>query len=259
VNLEEKTIITRNSTESILGYPVVKENIVWCVDSIMDWVRHGDHCRYLACINPHSYVVSKKHVMFARALQNATWLIPDGSGIVLASRYLNGSIKHRITGSDVFYHINRQLNLCAGSVFFLGSTVGTLAMMQHNISRDFPYIRIAGTYAPPFKPVFTDEDNERMIAEINAAEADVLWVGMTSPKQDLWLYQHQDRLQVKFAAGIGAVFDFYSGRIKRSHPVFLRLGLEWLPRLMQEPRRLWRRTCISAPVFLWDVIQSVRH
>ncbi len=81
---------------------------------------------------------------------------------------------------------------------------------------------------------------------------------MTAPKQEKWLHQHQAELNVKFAAAVGAVFDFYSGRVKRSHPVFQRLGLEWLPRLLQQPRRLWRRMGVSAPIFLWHVLRQRR-
>jgi len=95
-----------------------------------------------------------------------------------------------------------------------------------------------------------------MIDAINATQADVLWVGMTAPKQEKWIYVNRERLEVRFAAAIGAVFDFYTGRVKRSHPVFQWLGLEWLPRLVQQPRRLWRRMFISAPIFLWDAVKS---
>ena len=95
-----------------------------------------------------------------------------------------------------------------------------------------------------------------MILAINAAAPDVLWVGMTAPKQEKWIRANQDRLNVRFAGAIGAVFDFYTGKIKRSHPVFQRFGLEWLPRLLQEPRRLWRRMFLSAPVFVWHVLKQ---
>jgi N-acetylglucosaminyldiphosphoundecaprenol N-acetyl-beta-D-mannosaminyltransferase len=95
-----------------------------------------------------------------------------------------------------------------------------------------------------------------MIAAINASKADVLWVGMTAPKQEKWIFENRARLNVKFAGAIGAVFDFYTGRVKRSHPVFQRLGLEWLPRLVQQPRRLWRRMFVSAPIFVWHVLKQ---
>jgi N-acetylglucosaminyldiphosphoundecaprenol N-acetyl-beta-D-mannosaminyltransferase len=101
-----------------------------------------------------------------------------------------------------------------------------------------------------------DVELEAMIAAINQASPDILWVGMTAPKQEKWIHQNLHRLDVRFAAAIGAVFDFYTGRVIRSHPVFQRLGLEWLPRLIQEPGRLWRRMFISAPVFMWHVVRA---
>jgi N-acetylglucosaminyldiphosphoundecaprenol N-acetyl-beta-D-mannosaminyltransferase len=121
---------------------------------------------------------------------------------------------------------------------------------------DYPNVRVAGTYSPPFKKTYSKEEVDAMAAAINEAAPDVLWVGMTAPKQEKWIHDQRDRLNVKFAAAIGAVFDFYTGRVKRSHPAFQRLGLEWLPRLVQEPRRLWRRMFVSAPVFLFAVLRT---
>ena len=105
-------------------------------------------------------------------------------------------------------------------------------------------------YSPPFKEVFSEEENRAMIEAVNRAGPDVLWVGMTAPKQEKWIYQNKDRLNVKFIGAIGAVFDFYAGTVKRPHPWFLDHGLEWLPRLLGEPRRLWKRMFVSAPLFM---------
>jgi N-acetylglucosaminyldiphosphoundecaprenol N-acetyl-beta-D-mannosaminyltransferase len=138
--------------------------------------------------------------------------------------------------------------------FFLGSTEEVLEMIKANMARDYPNIIVAGTYSPPFKPEFSEEDNRAMHEAINRAKPDVLWVGMTAPKQEKWIYQNKAALNVRFIGAIGAVFDFYVGRIKRSHPAFQRVGLEWLPRLIQEPRRLWRRNFVSNPKFLIRVI-----
>ena len=142
------------------------------------------------------------------------------------------------------------------SVFFLGSTEDTLTAICERMSKDWPNIRVAGIFSPPFKATFSDEDIELMVHRINMVEPDVLWVGMTAPKQEEWIYKVLPQLNVRFAAAVGAVFDFYTGRIKRPHPLFRRLGLEWLPRLLQEPGRLWRRTFASAPIFLWHVFYA---
>ena len=248
--------MTRLEKEFILGFPVVTSDQETCLANIESWIREGNHCKWSACINPHSYAIAKNNSAFLQALRDADWLIPDGWGIVLASKILGGAIRTRITGSDLFAGIHDRLNIIGGSVFFLGATDSTLIAIQERMRIEYPSIRIAGAYSPPFKPAFDHQDTDAMVAAINSATPDVLWVGMTSPKQDLWIYTNRGRLGVKFAAGVGAVFDFYTGRVKRSSPVFQKAGLEWLPRLIQEPRRLWRRMCMSAPIFLWDVLQE---
>ena len=244
-------------TEDILGYRVAMGGEAACVEAIMGWVTTGNACRWLSCINPHSYVVARSNDAFRVALRAANWLVPDGAGIVLASKLLGGQIRTRVTGSDLFREVNRELNKSGGSMFLLGATEETLSRIRVRLAQDVPNACVAGTYSPPFKSEFSQDDTDAMIAAINTSGADVLWVGLTSPKQDLWLHRNHDRLNVKFAAGIGAVFDFYSGRVKRSHPAFQKLGLEWLPRLLQEPRRLYRRMLVSAPIFVWDVLSQM--
>ena len=241
--------------ENILGYQVDDFSVTQCCDDIFSRLElPGKH--WLACFNPHSYAEARRQPHFAAALHAADWLIPDGSGIVLASRVLGGDIRERVTGSDIFQGVLQQLNRGGGhSVFFLGSTEETLLAIRERMASDYPNVQVAGTYSPPFKAVYTAGEIDAMVDAINEAAPDVLCVGMTAPKQELWIQQNLERLEtVKFAAAIGAVFDFYTGRVKRSHPVFQRLGLEWLPRLIQQPRRLWRRMFVSAPVFLWHVL-----
>ena len=194
---------------------------------------------------------------FQEALRAADWLVPDGVGIVLASRILGGNIRQRLTGPDIFYGLNNHMQESGGySVFFLGSTEETLGSISERMSKDWPDIRIAGTFSPPFRSSFSDDDIELMVSRVNSAQPDVLWVGMTAPKQEEWIHKVLPQLNVCFVAAVGAVFDFYIGRINRSHPLFQRMGLEWLPRLLREPRRLWRRMFVSAPIFLWNVLRS---
>ena len=190
---------------------------------------------------------------FSNALNVSDWLVPDGAGIVIASRILGGRITYRITGSDIFQGIHHRLKHVGAKVYFLGSTENTLRAICNKMAIDWPRIRIVGTYSPPFKPAFSREDTRGMLAAVNAAAPDVLWVGMTAPKQEKWLFENRSNLNVQFAGAVGAVFDFYTGRVKRSPPVFQRLGLEWLPRLILEPQRLWNRNFVSTPKFLYKL------
>lgn len=247
--------------EYVLGYRISVASPAECSSEVFlrALVQHpqGAPCSWLACLNPHAYAVALKDSVFAAALRQSDWLIADGVGIVLASQILGGDVRQRVTGSDIFLHLQRRMNSAGGmSVFFLGSTEETLAMIRGRMAVDYPNIRIAGTYSPPFKAEFSAADQDAMIEAINGSGADVLWVGMTAPKQEKWIFENRSRLKVKFAAAVGAVFDFYTGRVKRSHPAFQHLGLEWLPRLLQQPRRLWRRMFISAPIFLADVFKA---
>ncbi|MDX2411792.1 MAG: WecB/TagA/CpsF family glycosyltransferase [Woeseiaceae bacterium] len=230
------------------------------MNCVTEWVQtHSKKCRYFACLNPHSVEIATRDPFFHNALSCADFLTADGIGIVYASRILGGGIRDRITGTDVFLGVNEALNReGATSCFFLGSTEETLQKVRHKMADEFPNVTIAGTYSPPFKAEFSDKDNQRMIAAINSCSPDVLWVGMTAPKQEKWIHAHQSKLDVTFAAPVGAVFDFFVGNVKRAGPVWQKLGLEWLPRMVQEPRRLWRRVLVSGPGFLLRTIRYRR-
>jgi len=244
-------------SELIVGYPVASISRDQAIQEIMLSLSSSDSSRYFVCANPHSLEVARKDAAFDLAIRNADMVVPDGVGIVLASKILGGSIRERVTGTDIFLGLSEALHKGKGGrYFFLGSTEQNLLKIKEKMHADFPNITVAGTYSPPFKPEFSDEDTRLMIEAINQAAPDVLWVGMTAPKQEKWIYQNKDRLNVKFIGAIGAVFDFYTGNVKRSHPAFQRLGLEWLPRLLREPRRLWRRNFVSNPSFLLRVIRQ---
>lgn len=245
-----------------LGYMVAQGQISECLSSIelaleSNHAEQASRCVWLACLNPHSYAVALSNMLFWRALHSADWLVPDGIGVVYGSRLLGNSISQRVTGSDIFYGLCKLLNQKGGkSMFFLGSTQSTLQAIQIKMAQDFPNIRIVGTYSPPFKTEFSEEDNCSMINAVNRAQPDILWVGMTSPKQDIWLHQCHALLDVKFAAAIGAVFDFYIGKIPRAPRVLQRIGMEWLYRFYKEPVRLWRRYCVNTPIFIWHVVKA---
>ena len=210
--------------------------------------------RYVfATINPHSYYISKKDSDFRKALVNADSLLPDGIGFVFAVKLLSYKSISRITGSDLHLELLRYLNDIKGKVFYLGSSPSTLIMIQNKLILQYPNITI-DSYSPPYKEVFSENENGEILRRINLSKSDVLFVGMTAPKQEKWVFKNKDSLDIQVIASIGAVFDFYAGNIKRSGFFWQKIGLEWLPRLIQEPRRLWKRTFISLPVFLFDVL-----
>ena len=245
-------------TESIVGYPVCREPVSSIVKQITDRIQHVRRpCCYFSCLNPHAVEMAAGDPAFQAALLDADFLTADGVGVVYVSLLTGGKIGQRITGMDVFVHLTRAMNDTGNmSCYFLGSTEETLKKVRDRIALEFPHVKVSGTYSPPFKPEFDAHDTEEMIQRINESRADVLWVGLTAPKQEKWIHRNRHRLDVAFAGPIGAAFDFYAGNIKRAGPTLQKLGLEWLPRLVQEPRRLWKRTFISAPSFF---LRSVRY
>ena len=247
----------QQGTESILGYPVTTMTIDQCIDCIGGWLAATTRPKTFCCANPHSLVLAGDDPLFQESLRQADLLTPDGTGIVLASRILGGTIRQRVTGSDIFWGLSEALNRAGGKrYFFLGASAATLAAIQTKMAGEYPGIIFAGAYSPPFASDFSAAENQAMVDAINAAAPDVLWVGMTAPKQEKWIHQHRDQLKVPFIGAVGAVFDFYVGKVKRSHPLFQKYGLEWLPRLLQEPRRLFRRNFISSPLFLYQVCRQ---
>ena len=255
----------RGGAENILGFSVDNLGIEVCVEQVVAALDAStprtaeSRTAWLACINPHCYAQAIRDPDYRDALQSADWLIPDGAGIGLASRVFGGRIRGRVTGSDIFRQVMLRLDEIGGrTVFFLGSSEEALQRIEQRVARDFPTISVS-SFSPPFKREFEAYELDDIVERINSARPDVLWVGLTAPKQEKLLKAIIDRIDVRFAAAIGAVFDFYAGNVKRSHPVFQRMGLEWLPRLLREPRRLWRRTLVSAPIFLWHVLAWKTH
>ena len=239
-----------------LGYSLFSASTEECINIIYDSIVLGNKRSTLGCLNPHSYYIAQKDFRFNLALRAFNWLVPDGIGIVFATRFLGFPMKSRITGYDIFYGLNCLLNKRGNfTIFFLGGTNQTLIKIQKRMAIDFPNITICGFYSPPFKNKFSNQDNMDIINIINKSNPDVLWVGLSAPKQEKWIIDNIEKLDVKFAAGVGAVFDFYVGNIKRSNIYMQKIGFEWLPRLLQEPNRLWRRTFISAPLFITYVLK----
>lgn len=209
----------------------------------------------VSTINPHSYCVAKKDALFREALQKSDILIPDGIGVVWANRILNKTTINRIAGSDLHFSLLAKLNNSSGKAFYLGSSEATLQKIKERLVREYPNIQFAG-YSPPFKPQFSEVENHEIIDAVKAFQPHVLFIGMTAPKQEKWAYQHKEQLDTNIIAPVGAVFDFFAGTVKRPGIVWQKAGLEWLPRLLQEPKRLWRRTIVSTPCFLWDVFKA---
>jgi N-acetylglucosaminyldiphosphoundecaprenol N-acetyl-beta-D-mannosaminyltransferase len=219
-------------------------------------------------IYAYSYVVAQEDKLFAEALTKCDYLMPDGAGIVMACKWLKAKSqpKERIAGWDLFEfemsHLNSKMKesknerMKKGRVMFLGSSEKVLALIRERAAVDYPNLEVV-TYSPPYKPEFSDEDNQAMIQAINDADPDLLWIGMTAPKQEKWTYKHWNELNIHCHCGtIGAVFDFYAGTVKRAPLWWQKHSLEWLYRLLMEPRRMWRRYIIGNTKFLYYIYRE---
>ena len=218
-------------------------------------------------INAHSFNTAKKDNLFAEALMKGDYLIPDGASIVKACRWVRAKSRpeERIAGWDLFeFEMKAPLPPGGGleegrkkRVMFMGSSEKVLELIRKKAAQVYPNIEVV-TYSPPYKPEFSDEDNRAIIEAINRANPDLLWIGMTAPKQEKWTYSHWNELNIHCHVGtIGAVFDFFAGTYKRAPQWWQEHSLEWLYRLMKEPKRMWRRYVLGNPLFLWNIVREM--
>jgi N-acetylglucosaminyldiphosphoundecaprenol N-acetyl-beta-D-mannosaminyltransferase len=213
------------------------------------------HQILVTTINQYSFMLAKEDKEFRSALQGSDVLLPDGVGIIAAIRLLRGQRIRKIAGADVHRHFLEKMNREGGSCFYLGSSDSTLKNIERRLASEYPSIKF-GSYSPPYKAEFTDEDNAEMINAINLFEPNVLFVGMTAPKQEKWAYLNKERIDAKVICCIGAVFDFYAGTVQRPSSLFINLGLEWLGRLLKEPKRMWKRYLYYGPAFVYVVLKE---
>jgi len=204
-------------------------------------------------INPYSYVISRTDLEFKQALMHSDILIPDGTGIVLAARYLHGIKIKKIAGADLHLMILQQLEKTSGSIFYLGATNQILSLIQKRIHAEYPHIQVE-KYSPPYCEVFSKEETNKMITAVNVFHPDVLFVGMTAPKQEKWIAANHTQLNTQVISGIGAAFGFFAGTTHRAPQWMINRGLEWLGRLVREPKRLWKRNFIYTPKFLYYLL-----
>lgn len=219
----------------------------------------------ITTLNAHSYNVACFDNSFSEVLHYSDVLIPDGESIVWAVKWLTGQRLKKIAGEDLFYYEMQRLEdlppnplkgvLRKRAAMFLGSTEEVLAKIKSRAAMEYPNVEVH-TFSPPYKVEFSDIENKNMIQAVNKVQPDVLFIGMTAPKQEKWAYQHLNELQAGHICCIGAVFDFYAGTVKRAPKWMIKLGLEWVYRLIKEPKRMWRRYLIGNLKFIFYIVQE---
>lgn len=230
--------------------------------SILDeWISTGQKKRIT--VTPVNCLVwASKDNTLQSIYNDADLTLCDGVPLIWASRFLGKeTLRGRVTGLDLLPAFTGHCYHKGYSMFFLGSSEQTLSVLRKKLSDQYPDIHIAGMYSPPFAEKFSAEENEKIIQLIHAAKPDILWVSLTAPKQDFWIYEHFNRLNTHIAVGIGGALDVMAGNIKRAPVWMQKTGLEWLFRFLQEPKRLFRRYFIEAPEIiplLWRQKRNMR-
>lgn len=210
--------------------------------------------KILNTISPNSYGISTKDPLFRDALKKTDYLVLDGVYFALASMLLKGTNIQKNQGPAVFYHFMDRINRTGGKIFFLGSTDKVLEKIKIRSKTEYPNI-IIETLSPPFKPVLDESDNQVIIKKINQFEPDVVFVGMTCPKQEKWAYQNKGKINMSLICSIGAVFDWYAGNEKNISPIWWTLRLAWLKRTIDRPEILKRYPNIG--IFFWHLFLAL--
>lgn len=244
--------MTRESTRAerltIVGVPVDVATFDSLLAQIGEWIAQGDRAHQVCTVSPEFVMIAQDDPAFMRALHGADLCVADGVGLLLAARLLGRRLPERVTGSDGVPLIARRAAERGWKLFLLGAAPGVAKRAAARLVADNPGLLIAGTYAG--SPSLDEEED--IVARVNASGADILLVAYGAPRQDVWIARNRDRLAVSVAVGVGGTFDFIAGVVPRAPRWMRRLALEWLYRLVRQPWR-WRRM-LRLPRFVWAVL-----
>jgi N-acetylglucosaminyldiphosphoundecaprenol N-acetyl-beta-D-mannosaminyltransferase len=241
-------IADRPPTVEILDCQVSKVDLPAALQALERMLHDGAR-HQVVCLTSNTILAARKHRRLRLIYNSASLALPDGLPVVWASRLLGEAIPGRVAGPDF------MLAGCAAAArqgytcFLLGGLGDTAERLAEWLRRANPGLRIVGAVSPPFHESFPAEANDRIIARVNRDKPDILWVGLGSPKQDLWIAENLERLSVRVAVGVGAAFDMYGGTVGRAPLWMQRSGMEWFYRFLREPRRLFRRYFLEASPF----------
>lgn len=238
-------------TCNILGVEIAAINMNWLLGFTCQYIKDlsGD---YLCVSNVHTTVTASEDIEYCKIQNGGIMAIPDGGPLSSVGRKRGYKIMERITGPNYMEEIFRVSKEKGYRHFFYGSTKRTLERLYQNLIGKYPGLQIVGMYSPPFR-LLTDEEDQMMVNHINDTQPDFVWVGLGAPKQERWMAEHQGKIQ-GFMVGVGAGFDYFAGNISRAPLWMQKCNLEWAYRLMQDPKRLFRRYWHTNTKFIWNVM-----
>lgn len=238
-------------TVNILGVEIAAINMKWLLSFTEKYVEKlsGD---YICVSNVHTTVTSYEDEVYCAVQNGGIMAIPDGGPLSSIGRKRGAQKMSRTTGPSYMDEV-LKLSISHGwKHYFYGSTVETLDMLKTKIEKEYPGIKIVGLYSPPFRHL-TDVEDQIVVEKINSASPDFLWVALGAPKQEKWMAAHQGRVK-GLMVGVGAAFDFFVGNIRRAPKWMQKANLEWLYRLIQDPKRLFKRYCVTNCKFIWNAV-----
>lgn len=235
--------------EKVIGTFIDALNWSESIQIIVDWGA-ARLSRTVCLCNVHSSVTATKDKGFASALSHSNMVLPDGAPVAWVLRKKGFPKQTRIAGPDLMEKLCDKLENTDIGVFLFGSTEQTLAKLQEQLHRKFPKLDIKGALSPKYG-AWAHEEEEQYIKKINSSGAGIIFIGLGCPKQEIWMAGNRERVQ-GVMLGVGAAFDFHAGTIKRAPGFFQRIGLEWLHRLLCEPRRLWKRYLVTNSIFIYN-------
>lgn len=224
------------------------------INLMVSWAKQKQS-RMVCVANVHMLVEAWQNNHFASVLKQADLVTPDGMPLVWMLKLLGHKQAQRVAGMDIFQTVCQQAAIAQTSIFLLGSSPEVLDKISQRLKSQFPTIKIAGAESPPFRPLSPTVDMD-MVNTINDSGAGILFVALGCPKQELWMNQHKDKIQAVMI-GVGGVFPVYAGILKETPKLMQNLGLEWLFRLCQEPKRLWKRYATTIPIFIWLMLKQI--
>jgi N-acetylglucosaminyldiphosphoundecaprenol N-acetyl-beta-D-mannosaminyltransferase len=234
----------------VLGVPVNAIQIPGAIATMEDWIRKRAGTHFVTVTGMHGVVEAHHHDAFKNILNSADMVVPDGMPLVWMGRRHGFNMPRRVYGPELMETFFKQTG-SHYSHFFYGGAEGVADRLARKMQLKYG-IKIAGTFCPPFRRLSAEEESE-IAGTIQSASPDVLWVGLSTPKQEAWMWSFREKVDVPVMVGVGAAFDFHTGR-SRQAPVWMREnGLEWFFRLVSEPRRLWRRYLVYGSQFIWNV------
>lgn len=240
---------------NVLGVNVDAIDMPMALEVIDGWIARRER-HYVTITNVHGVIESQADATLRQIHNRAGLVTPDGMPLVWLG-WLNGH-RHvtRVCGPDLMLVLSERSAAKGYRHYFYGGKEGVPELLKDSLQRRFPGLDVVGTYSPPFRPLTEAEDDE-VVEMINGAEPDIVWVGLSTPKQEKWMAAHIDRLDAPVLIGVGAAFDFHTGLVKRAPRWIQHSGFEWLFRLMSEPRRLWRRYLKIIPLFGFKLLQQM--